>query len=108
VGLRPLLPTDKFKLRQLRCATRHDPDYQRQVARLVREQLVPSLSDPTRDMHAFVAADDNGKLLGAVALQDHGADWEVAVLGVSIEHRRSGLARALVKFGVASPKPAPC
>jgi N-acetylglutamate synthase-like GNAT family acetyltransferase len=102
MGLRPFLPSDKYKLRQLRCATRHDPDYQRLIGRMLRNELVPALNDKTREVHAFVAADSNSNLLGVVALENHGTDWEVAVLGVSVEHRRSGLASALIKFGVAS------
>ncbi len=70
---------------------------------MLRTELIDVLHDESRDLRAFVAEDDSGELPGIVALeQAHDDRWEVAAIGVSINHRRIGVATALIKFGVAS------
>ncbi len=99
---RPFLSGDKKRLSQFRCATRHDPDYQRLIGKMFRNGLVGALNDRSRNLRAFVAEDREGRLAGIVALEAFKDNWEVAAVGVSVDHRRQGIATALIKFGVAN------
>jgi ribosomal protein S18 acetylase RimI-like enzyme len=104
VKLRPFAQRDdKQRLRGFRCATKHDLSCQRYVDKMLRTELTPALADHRRDVRAFVAEDDQGRLAGVVALEALGdRDWEVLALGVSIDHHRLGVGIDLVRFGVAS------
>jgi GNAT superfamily N-acetyltransferase len=102
VIVRPWSQSDQHYLRQFRCATRHDPAYQRRVGVIFREALLPAMNEKGRELEVFVAEADSGDLAGIITLEEskvHGG-WIVPALGVSVDHRRMGIATALIKFGV--------
>ena len=61
------------------------------------------MNEKGRDVRVFVAEDRSGELGGVIALEPvNEYRWEVDAVGVSVDHRRKGIANALTKFAVAS------
>lgn len=98
---RPFRPSDHRLLADFSCATSTDPRWARRIDKMIRQDLLPTIEDPGRDIRVWVAEAPDGALAGVAVLEKSGPEqWELSVLGVSANHRRQGVGRDLIAHAV--------
>ncbi len=99
---RSLAQHDAHQLRHFRCAEKHDSGFAKRVNYLLKRRLFAAIHEQAQNMHAVVAANDDGSLAGIAVIGANDDElWEVLAVGVSVHQQHQGIGRALVQFAVA-------
>lgn len=91
---------DAAQLRRFSCSGPKYTKWTKRVEKIIRANLADALLDPHRSIEALVAISDKDEMAGVVAMEpaaDAPEIWMVHVLGVTEDHRRSGVGRTLMK-----------
>jgi hypothetical protein len=79
---------------------------------MLRQELIPAMDDPSRNITAWVASATGGRLAGVATVEcvngDTGPEYELTCLGVSLDFRRQGVGRNLTMRAVAEVKAPDC
>lgn len=90
---------DAAQLRRFSCSGPKYTKWTKRVEKIIRANLADALLDPHRSIEALVAISDKDEMAGVVAMEpaaDAPEIWMVHVLGVTEDHRRSGVGRTLL------------
>jgi GNAT superfamily N-acetyltransferase len=94
VTVREVEPADHAFLRGFSCSGPPYSRWTKRVQKIIRGSLTDALADPERDITAYVAIDDDGKLVGVVGLEPAADDpkvWLIDVVGVVATSRKQGI-----------------
>ncbi len=70
---------------------------------MIRRDLVPTLKEQSdRELNVWVAVAPDGAIAGVAVLEKlDGEGWELSCVGVSVNHRRQGIAKGLITRAVS-------